>query len=109
MQTSLLQDELERMNRRISAEIQRFQNGSGMDLDLLLAQLRQAEQCLAPSSSQQPAEASGLLEFRTNLQQLAVLLPAVHERLLIDRARLERARTHLNGAVAWANSNKKSL
>ncbi len=106
MQTPRLQDELGPANLRISAEIQRFQNGSAMvHLDVLLAQLIAVGDCLRTLDlKNDPDPASHRSEFRRNLEHLAAVLPSMHDRLLVDRARLERARSHLNGALEWANS-----
>ncbi len=100
------QDELERVNQQISAEIHRFQDGSAMvHLDVLLAQLIAAGECLRTLDLQNDPDAvSRQDEFRENLEHLAAVLPSMHDRLLVDRARLERARSHLNGALTWANS-----
>jgi len=106
MPTRPSHDELELTNRQISAEIHRFLNGSPIvHLEVLLAQLIAAEEHLRTLDFQNdPDAASRQSELRQNLEHLAALLPAIHDRLLVDRARLERARSHLNGALAWANS-----
>jgi hypothetical protein len=103
-----MQDELERINRQISAEIRHFQDVGTIQCDTLLAFVLEGEQCLG-ALRQTGSEASSRVEFRDHLKRLATMLPGVYTRLLVNRTRLERARTHLDGAIAWANSNKKSL
>ena len=48
-------------------------------------------------------------EYRTNVEQLAQILPRVHERLLTEKARLELARAHVMAATAWAQASIKAL
>lgn len=47
--------------------------------------------------------------YRSRLTRLQQLLPAIHIRLLSERARLEKQRLHLTSASAWAESNRETL
>ena len=111
MTGNLPQDGLKPINRQIRAEIRGIEEGSDtIRLTVLLDLLYAAEQCLRLSPPQEPSDhTSSWLEFRSHLKQLAAILPAVQTRLLVNRSRLERIRSHLDCALAWANSNKKSL
>jgi hypothetical protein len=44
--------------------------------------------------------------YRWNLERLQALLPEVHAKLLVERARLESERTHLEAANAWAQASR---
>jgi len=48
-------------------------------------------------------------QFRSNLEQLAKVLPSVSGRLLAEKARLEAARAHVAKAAAWAQARAKTL
>jgi hypothetical protein len=50
-----------------------------------------------------------IVEYRTNVEQLSQILPAMHESLLAQKARLETARTHLAKAAAWIDADKQTL
>jgi hypothetical protein len=78
----------------------------------MLADLRQATECLRSLPvSQAPFTkmAHEICEYRSHLQQLEKILPSVQARLLIEKARLQTARTHVAKAVAWAEGSKKTL
>lgn len=49
------------------------------------------------------------LRFRTNLDALHRILPDIHTRLLVEKHRLERARTHTESAAAWIKSSGNIL
>ena len=50
-----------------------------------------------------------IAEYRQNLERLGQLLPTIQGKLLIEKARLQQARLHLEGAVAWTQARKKTL
>jgi hypothetical protein len=78
----------------------------------MLAELRQATECLRSlPAAQAPLTkmAHEICEYRSHLQQLEKILPSVQGRLLIEKARLQTARTHVAKAVAWAEGSKKTL
>jgi hypothetical protein len=45
------------------------------------------------------------LEYRSNLEQLKLLLPDFQVRLLAEKSRLEEAKSHLALAAAWAGAS----
>jgi hypothetical protein len=47
--------------------------------------------------------------YYRNVQELEKNLPAMQGRLLVEKARLESARSHLRAAAAWAEARKKTL
>jgi hypothetical protein len=55
------------------------------------------------------AGAQELSRYRRILQELRRLLPAIHTRLLSDRARLETERSHCCAASAWAEANRRTF
>jgi hypothetical protein len=81
-------------------------------LTLLLTRLNIASQLLggiapgSPSDSQLEEE---ILTYRSNVEKLQELLPLIHRRLLADKARLEKARAHLQAATAWSDARNKIL
>jgi len=50
-----------------------------------------------------------IADYCRNVQELEKALPAMHERLLVERARLESARAHLKSVAAWAETRRKTL
>ena len=59
-----------------------------------------------------PGEAelsSEVWSLRESLQELAALLPSLHTRLLLEKARLETARVQVAKAAAWAEVGRKTL
>ena len=77
----------------------------------LRAELLRATDCLRNLSiAGLDAEvATEISEYRRNVQQLGKILPSIQGRLLIEKARLETARTHMAKAAAWAQGSKKTL
>jgi hypothetical protein len=77
----------------------------------LRAELLRATDCLRNvSTAASDAEvATEISECRRNVQQLGRILPSIQGRLLIEKARLETARTHMAKAAAWAQGSKKTL
>ena len=50
-----------------------------------------------------------LSEYRNSLERLRNLLPAVHDALLEQRADLEKERSRLEAAAAWARRSRQTL
>lgn len=50
-----------------------------------------------------------LREYRSNMEELARLLPTAHGYLLAERARVEAAQSQLAAANAWAVTSKNTL
>jgi len=73
------------------------------DFSALRRQLRRAAECLRrpPLNSEAAAAVQEeALEYRRNLEKLKRFLPDVHTRLLVEKSRVENARTHLTAAAA---------
>jgi hypothetical protein len=49
------------------------------------------------------------IEYRSNLESLKGFLPDIHVRLLLEKSRLEAARTHLASAAAWGRANRNTF
>ena len=82
------------------------------DFSDLLSQLLRAAECLRHPPAQSQASVAldkESLEYRSNLEKLKDFLPDLHGRLLVEKARLETAQTHVAAAAAWARANKKTL
>jgi hypothetical protein len=45
------------------------------------------------------------LEYRSNLEQLKLLLPDFQVRLLAEKSRLEEAKSHFAAAADWAGAS----
>jgi hypothetical protein len=77
----------------------------------LLAELRHSATCLRslPTAAPDADTANEISEYRSHVQQLGKILPSLQGRLLIEKARLENARTHVAKAAAWAQGSKRTL
>lgn len=78
----------------------------------LLAELQRAAKLLRgipPNAAPDPQLEEEIVDYRRNVQRLEKTLPAIQERLLTEKARLESARAHLAAAAAWVDARKKTL
>jgi hypothetical protein len=77
----------------------------------LLAELQHSTACLRslPRAAPDAETANEISEYRSHVQLLGKILPSLQGRLLIEKARLENARTHVAQAAAWAQGSRKSL
>jgi len=50
-----------------------------------------------------------LSQYRKNVERLRAMLPAIHQALLRERARLEQERNRLEAATAWARGSRETL
>jgi hypothetical protein len=110
---------LQAVNHSLRARLSRLPGGHNhsvaiapTELTDLLAELLQATDCLRSLSMDAGHDAdtaSEISEYRNHVEQLGKILPAVQGRLLIEKARLETARTHTAKAAAWAQGSKKTL
>jgi O-succinylbenzoate synthase len=84
-----------------------------VDADMLvhlLARLQEAGEKLAGAPPRDGGVYTAELDaYRDNLQQLREVLPALHVRLLAERAQLEQERRHLGAASRWAQASKETL
>jgi hypothetical protein len=62
-----------------------------------------------PSAASHAEMKKEISQYRSTVEQLAQILPAVHGRLLTEKARLEIMQTHMTAAAAWAQASKKTL
>ncbi len=56
-----------------------------------------------------PALDAELEAYRYNVERLRDILPAIHEQLLAERARLEAQRTRVRAAEDWARASRQTL
>ena len=49
------------------------------------------------------------LEYRSNLEQLKQLLPDFQVRLLAEKSRLEKAKSHAAAAAGWAGASTRTF
>jgi hypothetical protein len=82
------------------------------DLENLFAEMIQAMECvrqlpkhLAPGTELEKT----VSEYRSSVEQLRQVLPAMHARLIQEKARLKAARAHLAGAAAWVHASRSTL
>jgi len=106
-------------NRNLSAGLVRLQSGGDApaairfgDFLALRTDLLRAANCMR-SISPDPALTAELekeiSEYRSNLEQIARVLPSVHGRLQAEKGRLETALDHLHAVAAWADASKDNL
>jgi hypothetical protein len=77
----------------------------------LLSELIRAGEWLrdgVPAASGQELKAE-VAEYRRNLARLRTQMPAIHNHLLQERARLEAERTRIESAAAWATGSHQTL
>jgi hypothetical protein len=82
------------------------------DLEDLLAEIMHATEWLRDVARHTPIDtelAREVSDYRRSVEQLQQMLPAMHARLVKEKARLEAARTHLAAAAAWAQASTRSL
>ncbi len=128
METSILPDMIETIrliNRRVRELMTRMQAGEvggtaagfaplveAGNFYSLLEELTRAAAWLrhVPPHFMLDAEwAKEISDYRNRLECLQQALPAIHGRLLAERARLEGARSHLAAVTAWASISKETL
>jgi hypothetical protein len=82
------------------------------DLENLLAEMIQAMEWLRQLPKHLPSDTESekaVSEYRSSVEQLQQILPAMHVRLINEKVRLEAARTHLAGAAAWVHASRSTL
>jgi len=97
---------------RLRAEKNPCRTVKAEDLSGLLADLVAAGECLrglGPGKGVSPEIERERAEYRDNLETLARLLPEIHQRLQIERARLRAAQSHVDAAAAWASAGRGTL
>lgn len=82
------------------------------DFSDLRSQIRHAAECFR----QPPLDSEAVtafekesLEYRNNLEKLKRFLPDVHARLLAEKSRLEKARSHVTAAAAWGRASRNTF
>jgi hypothetical protein len=75
------------------------------ELTLAAIWLRRA----SPGSMPEAELAKEISDYRSSLEKLQQMLPAIERYLITQKARLETERTHLGAAVAWAKASKSTL
>ena len=61
------------------------------------------------TAAQDPALDRELTNYRRNVERLRDVLPAIHSRLLGERARLEAQRARVHSAAEWARASRQTL
>jgi len=110
---------LQAVNHDLGARLARLQGEPGRppavaltEFADLLAELLRATDCLNRNRLDSSADAAWekeISQYRSNLEQLAKVLPSISGRLLVEKARLEAARAHVAKAAAWAQAGAKTL
>jgi hypothetical protein len=103
-----LRTKLERLRSWQTADTASLRDFSGLRTEILHAAacLRRSDPGLELNDPELNRE---IAQYRTNLQQLAEILPVVHVRLRARRERLQAALDHLQAATCWADASKRSL
>jgi len=128
MSTDLSPNMIERMrllNRRVRELMKGMRAGEGNDtavggvplvevgnFDNLLGELTRAAawlQRVPPDAMLDVAWTKEISDYRRSLECLQQALPAIHDRLLAEKVRLEGTRTHLAAVSAWAGISKQTL
>jgi hypothetical protein len=85
---------------------------SRQDFDALREELGNAALWLrgvSPGSLLETELAKEIADYRSSLEQLQQMLPAIEQRLLTKKARLQAERTHWGAAADWANASRNTL
>lgn len=106
-------------NGRVRELMHRMQSGEGNealvkleDFESLLGEVTRAAAWLrqvSPHSMRDPEWAKEVSDYRSSLEQLRQMLPAIQRRLLAAKVRLEATHTHLTAAMAWSNASRSTL
>ena len=79
----------------------------------LLADLLKAGEGLraepTPEQGVDPELDDELEKYRRNVERLQRMLPAIHNQLLMERARLESQRARVQAAAEWARASRRTL
>lgn len=112
-------EDLRAINGKLRAVVSNWQSNSSQSTPFtpaifsdLLADLQRAANLLHGVASDSPPDTpmeEEIADYRRSAQDLVKILPAIHDRLLIDKARLEAARAHLSATAAWMEARKKTL
>jgi hypothetical protein len=70
----------------------------------LRTELARAERLRRHAAAPALAGTKEQIEYRTNLENIQQLLSNLHARMLVERARLDRDRSHLQAAADWRRS-----
>jgi hypothetical protein len=62
-----------------------------------------------PEQGVDPELDDELDQYRRNVERLKRMLPAIHSQLLLERARLEFQRAHVQAAAEWARASRRTL
>jgi len=62
-----------------------------------------------PAKGTDPELDAELEQYRGNVERLRDLLPSIHSQLLVERARLEAQRAHVQSAAEWARASRQTL
>jgi hypothetical protein len=78
------------------------------DLTNLFVQIGRVGDILQARAGPDPDLDQALLDYRGLLEQLQQRMPYLRARLLLERARLEDQRTHLESANLWAEASRRT-
>ena len=111
--------DLRAVNVHLRAALNRMQPEPGApwllkadDLSDLRAVILRAAKCQRAIEANATPEAEAvkeLREYRTNMEELAWVLPNVQGRLLAEKARLQNGRAHLAAIESWAQASQGTL
>jgi hypothetical protein len=82
------------------------------DFDALLGEVSRTAvwlQRMSPFPSGDVELEAEIASYRRSLEQLQQILPAIHQRLLAEKVRLETNSLHLTAATGWANTTQGTL
>jgi hypothetical protein len=106
-------------NERVRQLMSRLQNVqekgmmvSTQDFDDLKGELIDAAvwlRSVAPGSMPQGELAKEVTDYRSSLERLQEILPAIYACLLTEKTRIESTCTHLGAAEAWAGASKSTV
>jgi len=95
---------------RLRPERQHCSAIKARELSDLRSAILQAAECRRRISPQTTPELKNeLLEYRSNLEQLKQLLPDFQVRLLAEKSRLEKAKSHVAAAAGWAGASTSTF
>lgn len=104
-------------NRNLFAGVLRLQSAAPIairyqDFSALRSDLSHAANCMR-SVSPDPARTAEwqkeISTYRSNLEQLARILPSVYGRLQVEKGRLKTELDRLQAVAAWADANRNNL
>ncbi len=79
------------------------------ELQAVISRAANLRRDIAPDSPPDEELRKEISDYRSNVEELAKILPSVQGRLLAEKARLQDAQSHVAAIGAWVRANSETL